>query len=680
MNQTDVPETSFRFPEGDVLSWHIGEIVLYPTILIVGTVSNLVVLYINHFRSPSNTDTLFKKTIAAFDLIGLVFFLPLAVYTSFVPESPYYTVCCRVLSFFALWSLSTIARILVVIAIDRFLKLCLLRQAGLSAATVRTVLMWITILNTLMNLPCIWLFTRVQFPLLDYQVSMTCCFVDLGPEMKVLLDAFSVYIPVSTAIVLATLLILYAKIIAKLRELSISHGRLMTKAASSEDSHQAPGEAEGSRGSRQSRAMRKSSLVFIAVTVTYFLCYVPYGVAFIAENSKMIDVTRFSPLMYLIYDLCKMSPTVSHVTNPLIFLFSSPQVSVEVKAILACKFNVKDCFKRRVNRSTTHRPATHTPASHIPITHRPATQRLDTHTPASHITITHRPATQRLDTHTPASPIPIIHRSATLIPATHRPASHIPITHRPATQRPDTHTPASHLPITHRSATLIPATHRPASHIPITHSSATQRPDTHTPASHIPITHRPATQRLDTHTPASHIPITHRPATQRLNTHRSATQRPDTHTPASHIPITHRPATQRLDTHTPASHIPITHTPATQRLNTHTPASHIPITHRSANLIPATRTPASHIPIIHRSATLIPATHRPASNIPITHRSATLIPATHTPASHIPITHRPATLRPATHRPASHRTITHRPATQRPATQRPATQRPATHI
>ncbi|KAK6983722.1 olfactory receptor 24 [Biomphalaria glabrata] len=268
-------------------------------------------------------------------------FVPLALYLTFVPDTPYYNNCCKYLSFFALWSLSTGGNFLVVIAMDRFLKLCLLRKSGIEPAIVKKIIFGLALYTGLLNIPVTLLFTRDETPMVFYQVKAVYCFLDLRTELVILMEFFSYYSMVSISGVALTLIILYGKIILKLRELSFKHKELKGKTAGASE--------EAAKGNRQSRVMLKSSLVFIAVTAAYFGCFTPYGIVVIMENVRFLQAHQLSPLTKALYDLCKLSPTLTHMLNPLIFIFSSDRFMAEVKAIVLCRSSFRYCCVRRQN-------------------------------------------------------------------------------------------------------------------------------------------------------------------------------------------------------------------------------------------------------------------------------------------------------------------------------------------
>ncbi|KAK6983732.1 olfactory receptor 24 [Biomphalaria glabrata] len=342
MNATVAWNETGPWTEGDILTWRITEVLLLPVFFLVGVVGNGLVFYVNHFRLPSNTDTLFKRILAAIDLIDLSLSLPMLLFTVVAPESPAFVPCCRCLSFVALWSALLAGEVLAVISVDRFLKLCLLRKSGLEPPQIKKILLGLIVFTSAAILPTIWLYTKNTIYYIYYDIAVSFCFMDFETRLWYLLIAFSVNLSVCFVAILAVLVVMYIRIILKLRELSAKHSQL--KGPTGGDH---PSSAEAGKANRQSDAMRKSSLVFIAVTAAFFGCYTPYFVSVLLQATSIVVESNLAPATKAVLDLAKLSPLVSHMINPLIYLISSDQLGKEVKDIILCKNSFRDCLKRR---------------------------------------------------------------------------------------------------------------------------------------------------------------------------------------------------------------------------------------------------------------------------------------------------------------------------------------------
>ncbi|CAL1541355.1 unnamed protein product [Lymnaea stagnalis] len=276
--------------------------------------------------------------LACLDLVDLTLSIPTLLYITVVPNSDVFLPCCVFMSYVALWTAVVSGYVLVIIAVDRlYLKLCLLRQTGLDSGLVKKLFAGIILFSSVLNIPCAWVFGRDTVFFYQYNVKVGYCFLDSHGKQGPTLIAYASVLCLVFLSIWGSLVVLYYKIILTLRELSAKHKQLKSHAV----------EPGGSEANKKTEAMRKSSLVFIAVTVAFFSCYTPYFLTIVLSTSSPQLEGTMGPPLKAVYDLAKVSPLLNRIVNPLIFTFTSDQFRKAVVDVIACKGGCSQFFKRK---------------------------------------------------------------------------------------------------------------------------------------------------------------------------------------------------------------------------------------------------------------------------------------------------------------------------------------------
>ena len=75
-------------------------------------------------------------------------------------------------------------------------------------------------------------------------------------------------------------------------------------------------------------------MVFIAVTVVFFLSYSPYFVTVVLLMVNRSTENAMGPVAKAFFDLAKLFPLLSNVSNPIIYSFTSERFRSECKKVL----------------------------------------------------------------------------------------------------------------------------------------------------------------------------------------------------------------------------------------------------------------------------------------------------------------------------------------------------------
>ncbi|CAL1541356.1 unnamed protein product [Lymnaea stagnalis] len=340
INMTTPPLANKTMVEGALFTWHGTELILLPLIMLMGTLGNLLVFYIYHFRWHSNTVTLFKRMLAVLDLANLLLALPSLMTITLNAKSSSFMVHCILTSFVALSSAIASACVLVIIAADRFMKLCLLRKKGVGILLAKKLFATSVIVSCILNIPSVWIFGKDNVEFFNYNVGVTYCFIQTESKQGALFIAYVTMLGLVFITVSNVLVVLYYKIIRTLIALSNKHEELKRRPSLA-------GGLEVIKKQKQSEVMRKSAIVFIVITVVFFASYAPYFVTMIISMTDHSVEGSMGPALKALYDLAKLSPLANNVANPFIYSFTSDHFRKEVKDIFTFKTCKKDFFRRR---------------------------------------------------------------------------------------------------------------------------------------------------------------------------------------------------------------------------------------------------------------------------------------------------------------------------------------------
>ncbi|RUS89686.1 hypothetical protein EGW08_002504 [Elysia chlorotica] len=330
-----------EFPTGDLFTWHGAELIFIPIMMVVGVIGNLLVFYIYHFRWRTNTVTLYKRMLAVLDLCNVVLALPPLLYITIHPDDPSFYSLCAFTSFIALGTAIASGGVLVIIAVDRFLKLCLLRKTGVGSLFSKQLFAVSVAVAVVINVPTVWIFGRdtVHFP--QHHVTVSYCFIRTESKSGGLFLGWGAVLALVFLSITVSLVYLYWCVVRRLRDLSDKHDELKRRPS--------VGVAkEAVVKQKQSELMRRSCLVFISVTVVFFVTYLPYFVTLVLSMVTPDLGRDMSPALKALYDLAKLSPLLNAVSNPFIYSFTSDNFRKEVIKLATCRACLgNDLFRRR---------------------------------------------------------------------------------------------------------------------------------------------------------------------------------------------------------------------------------------------------------------------------------------------------------------------------------------------
>ncbi|XP_025116217.1 orexin receptor type 1-like [Pomacea canaliculata] len=281
----------------------------------VGILGNILVLYITHCRWKGTLFTFFINVLAWLDLTNLMLAMPTLLAITVNDQSPHFTAACGFTTFVALVTGFSSAVFLVVIAADRFRKLCQTHKRQIQLPLARSLSTACILLGLALSIPGLWVFGRntVTFTGDVHPVSISYCFVR-NDANSTLLISWIVILGVLFMAISTSLLVLYGFTVLALRKnfRRVSMARRPSQASIS-----------------SKRVSRKHAKVFIAVTVVFFASYAPYLVTVVLSVTNTSGRFDMGAVAKAFFDFAKLIPLLSNTANPAIYSLTSQRFRQE---------------------------------------------------------------------------------------------------------------------------------------------------------------------------------------------------------------------------------------------------------------------------------------------------------------------------------------------------------------
>lgn len=153
-------------------------VVVYVSVLMVlGIVGNLIVCYIYFFRWKQKTVKFFIGSLAAYDLITSIVCMPIEVAMLCNPMTLNDPHLCRFLRFTRSLTSLGAGFMLVVIATDRYLRICQLTKSQIQVALAKKLCLSTTVTAVLFSWPCLLIFGKLERG--KSPIAETSCSIDL---------------------------------------------------------------------------------------------------------------------------------------------------------------------------------------------------------------------------------------------------------------------------------------------------------------------------------------------------------------------------------------------------------------------------------------------------------------------------------------------------------------------
>lgn len=316
----------------------------------LGIIGNLVVLVVYGFRMKSSNHRTYILFLCGIDLSASTVAMPFAVVIFREPFNHATSVFCKVYWFLNYFLASASALTLLVIAVERYRKVCVPFGRQMS----RKLVIKLCGIVLLIALSLAWpgaayidaRSTHVGSP----AVNVTLCANERGEVYKssmIYYHCFLTFVVFSSLFVLAILYTLILRAVQKCKNCSDINSRLINKPLEranpsnieddSDISVKQSTETRTSSGySRMSKNKRRLTLMFFLITIKYAVSFIPYLVLMILKNVGIIS--QLSIAERILYNLVISLVYVNNVTNCFIYSCFDVRFRYEFKALFAfCK-------------------------------------------------------------------------------------------------------------------------------------------------------------------------------------------------------------------------------------------------------------------------------------------------------------------------------------------------------
>ncbi|KAL8603125.1 hypothetical protein ACOMHN_059297 [Nucella lapillus] len=313
----------------EVFRWHGTALLFVPLMMLTGVVGNLLVLYITHFRWKNSIFSFFIKVLAWLDMSNLVLAMPMLLVITVSDSTPHFLLFCKGTTLVALFTALTSALVLVVIAANRFRKLCHPQNSQVTLPLATKLTVGCFLFGAATSTPSVWLFGKDTVTYdsdAALPANISYCFIKQQGNMSLLLT-WAVLMGATFMLVTVALVVLYGFTISSLRRHDQRIAAMMRRPSAASNVSK--------------NVFKKHTLVFIAVTVVFFLTYFPYFITVTLLLVNRSIESLMGPAAKAFFDLAKLFPMLSNVSNPIIYSFTSDRFRGEIHKI----FQLHPCRK-----------------------------------------------------------------------------------------------------------------------------------------------------------------------------------------------------------------------------------------------------------------------------------------------------------------------------------------------
>ncbi|XP_071104277.1 neuropeptide FF receptor 1-like [Haliotis cracherodii] len=304
---------------------------LHPTVaffcvllVFVGIPGNGFILYIYTKKINLAIFGFFIKTLAVLDLITSIGIIPSSLISKVIPNINI-SEMCKYITFVCYFSSSTTGILYVVIAFQRFRKICYPHKSQLTMNLARKVTLVCIIFSFVAGLPIVVIMTASKLQI-KWNVNnkeglvkgLTCDYTETAKDMKIAL-AFSTWMFIFVVCIMSSLTVLYSQIVLNLRR----HTRDMNVSLPS---------------TRRHKRTVAVTAMFFSLTIIYVLSVIPRLVQALLFSKTMIS-TQLTFTQLQMSDFAVQLPYVNCVANLFIYGFSSKRFRREALSALCGRYD-----------------------------------------------------------------------------------------------------------------------------------------------------------------------------------------------------------------------------------------------------------------------------------------------------------------------------------------------------
>ncbi|VDI71342.1 Hypothetical predicted protein [Mytilus galloprovincialis] len=357
----------------------IPNIVILMIYVVLGTCGNILVLLVYFFQMKGSSDErYFIPILAVFDMVVTIYCGIFLIIQCFYTVTFTNNALCKTAQFFAGFTTFIPILLLLIIAVQRYLKVCMPNKPAMSLRVKRFALILTIVVSLVCAFPLPFVYGSIPFHSVTYGITGTNC-GKLKDGQQIARAVYAIVIGFLAVAMVTTLIVLYSKIGCvvvrqfKLNKLNSDreevrksekkidnkevsdigqNGGIPTPVTSDADSnisntslvknHQITLTGSKRRQKSNRRITHKLTIMFFVITLVFVLSYLPKVVLLIIEGlyddfwEKVSNKER--PGAFFIYEMF----IINNIVNPFIYAFMDikfrKKATVFLSRVLHCRF------------------------------------------------------------------------------------------------------------------------------------------------------------------------------------------------------------------------------------------------------------------------------------------------------------------------------------------------------
>lgn len=301
------------------MSRNLGGLIFVGLLMFFGFFGNIIVIIIYSCRvKSSNNYTVYILCLGVLDLTNCILTMPFIIVYLMYPLNFPSPELCKAGHFVAYWIGIGSPFLLVLIAADRYRRICQPFKKQLSERYARICCGVAILASLVFALPTPFLYGNEAIDTGILNITGVRCFQDENKDLEKFQKSYYMILSTLSAIVSVSLLILYYLIMKKVKT------QTMYWENSKSGSH---------RDGRKARESRKTTWTFFVVTTVYVLSTLPHdALALLLHLKEDLECDLGFSFGAVFYTFL-FTVFINNVANPIIYGFSDDRFYVELKSI-----------------------------------------------------------------------------------------------------------------------------------------------------------------------------------------------------------------------------------------------------------------------------------------------------------------------------------------------------------
>lgn len=309
----------------------IPTIVYLCVLMLLGISGNTLVLIVYSLKYKNSNYRIFILCLAVIDMLACCVYMPTEIVDNRYPYMFFSEAACKICLFLGKVSTNGSAFILVVIAVDRFLKICRPLGSQLSSKTARVMCGIAVAFSILFAWPNAFVYGRKLRMFENNTVTGYACSVDDDIVNTEYPFIYNIVLMILFIIIFIILVISYTFIVIKTAK-SYQFSRHFIRKNDKNGIQSVP------------RPNRKVTKIMFTITLVFILSYIPHFTLKTISTFKKGLVAPPSPIVLGIFPILSKSFFITNAANPFIYAIEDKHFRENAKNIFSNTFHVMCTF------------------------------------------------------------------------------------------------------------------------------------------------------------------------------------------------------------------------------------------------------------------------------------------------------------------------------------------------